>query len=92
MTCFLTPSISTKSAPGLMVSDSVASSSSAARNWSKYAMASLVPSRTLPESGAISPRISLSSVVLPLPLGPMRPTLSPRRMRDVNPLTTSRPP
>ena len=36
--------------------------------------------RTLPLLGCSSPRISFSSVVLPAPLGPMRPTLSPRRM------------
>ena len=32
-----------------------------------------------PEVGCSSPRISFSSVVLPAPFGPIRPTLSPRR-------------
>ena len=36
----------------------------------------------MPASGCSSPRISLSNVVLPLPFGPIRPTLSPRRMRE----------
>ncbi len=39
-----------------------------------------VPRRTVPAVGSSSPRISFSSVVLPAPFGPIRPTLSPRRI------------
>ena len=41
MTCLRAPSISTQSLPGLMVSASVASGSSCARIWSKYATCEL---------------------------------------------------
>src|SRR6266853_414090 len=51
-------------------------------------MASLVPRCTLPESGRISPRIRRSNVVLPLPFGPISPTLSPRRIRQEKFFTT----
>ena len=78
-----------------MKSSSVASMSRALRIWSKYATWILAPWRTVPHalspglgvgalvgagSGASSPSISLSSVVLPAPLGPSRPTLSPRKI------------
>ena len=89
MTCLRPPPTSTKSLPGEMVSASVASSSSTARNWSKYATASFVPNFTVPASGSISPRISLRSVDFPQPLGPTRPTLSPRSSRAVKSATTS---
>ena len=46
------------------------------------------PWRTVP-AGRSSPRMSLSSVVLPAPLGPIRPTLSPRRMVALKSLTTA---
>ena len=42
----------------------------------------------MPSSGASSPVSSLSSVVLPAPFGPTRPTRSPRWMRVEKPLTT----
>ena len=58
------------------------SSFSCSRNWSKYATEILVPRLTCPLSGCSSPRMSLSSVVLPAPFGPSRPILSPRRMRQ----------
>ena len=42
-----------------------------------------MPRRIFPLSGSNSPRISLSKVVLPAPLGPIKPTLSPRRIVPV---------
>ena len=44
-------------------------------------MARLVPSRTLPLSGASAPGEQVDQRVLPLPFGPMIPIRSPRRMR-----------
>ena len=51
-----------------------------------------MPSRTVPESGGSVPRISLSSVDLPAPLGPIKPSRSPRMMRSVRSRTSVRPP
>ncbi len=76
--------ISIHSLPGLMVSASVESSLSPARIWSKYATFICVPSLMVPAVGLSCPRISLSSVVLPQPFGPIRPILSPRSTVVVN--------
>src|SRR5215510_3764074 len=46
---------------------------------------------TLPEVGVRSPAIMLSSVVLPEPLGPMMPTISPRRTAKETAATATRP-
>ena len=43
----------------------------------------------VPASDCNSPRISLSSVVFPAPFGPIKPTLSPRKMVAVNSRTIS---
>ena len=51
----------------------------------------LAPCFTEPLSGANSPRIIFSRVVLPAPLGPIRPTLSPRMMVLLKSWTTVRP-
>ena len=75
MTCLRSPPISTQSVPGLIVS--------ATRRFGIERLAQLVevgdcrrvPRRTLPASGSSSPRMSRSRVVLPAPLGPMRPDL-----------------
>ena len=82
MTCLLLPlPISIHSLPGLMVSASVASGSSAVAHLVEVGdRAGACRGARVPRSGSSSPRISLSSVVLPAPLGPIRPTLSPRRM------------
>ena len=50
------------------------------------------PRRTVPESGGSVPRISFSSVDLPAPLGPIKPSRSPRMMRSVRSRTSMRPP
>ena len=44
-----------------------------------------------PDSGSISPLSSRSSVVLPLPFGPTRPTRIPAVMGKFNPLISVRP-
>ena len=49
-----------------------------------------VPITAVPESGAIVPRISFNKVVLPAPLGPSRPTLSPRKIVAVKSCTIGR--
>src|SRR5215475_11834149 len=41
--------------------------------------------RTVPESGRRNPRSTDRSVVFPAPLGPMRPTVSPRRTSRLTP-------
>ena len=61
-----------------MKSSSEASKSSAFRIWSKYATCKLAPRRMLPLSASSSPKIIFRSVVLPAPLGPNKPILSPR--------------
>ena len=78
-----------------MKSSNEASKSSALRIWSKYATVTFAPCRTVPHGlspgsgcGALagaglafnSPKISFNSVVLPAPLGPSKPILSPRKM------------
>ncbi len=73
-----------------MKSSSVASRSIWSRIWSKYATVCLLPWRTVPLSGASSPRMIFSKVVLPAPLGPIRPILSPRRMVAVKSRITVR--
>jgi len=47
------------------------------------------PSRTRPRLGASTPAMTLSSVDLPAPLGPMTPTISPRSTSRSTPLSTS---
>src|SRR5690242_4434857 len=47
--------------------------------------------RTLPPSGRINPTTMLKVVVLPAPLGPSSPTISPDETVIVTPLTTLRP-
>ncbi len=54
---------------------------SASRFWSMRAIATLVPMRTSPASGASAPVRRLISVVLPAPLAPITPIRSPRMMR-----------
>ena len=51
-----------------------------------------VPSLTVPESGGSAPRISFSSVDLPAPFAPIKPSRSPRMMRSVRSRTSARPP
>ena len=46
--------------------------------WSKYWTSTLTPTLTLPKLGFISPSKALIKVVLPAPLGPVIPILSPR--------------
>ena len=55
-------------------------------------MMSLPLKRTLPESGFSMPVIRRSRVVLPAPLGPIRPTISFRSMRKLTSLIAFRPP
>ncbi|MNI39889.1 hypothetical protein D3C73_940820 [compost metagenome] len=74
------PLNSRKSRPSATFSIALQSSRSTARYWSKYATCRLVPALTSPFCGCSSPSSSFSSVVLPLPLGPIRPMRSPRRM------------
>ena len=87
----LPPPISTHSLPGLIAVGQ--------RRVEVERAAHLVEVRDLrlraaahasPTSGCSSPRISLSSVVLPAPFGPIRPTLSPRRIVAEKSLTISR--
>src|SRR5438270_89922 len=92
MMCLRPDGNSTHSEPGLMVSATVASESSAARIWSKYAGWRFAPRRTLPESGASVPRMSLRSVVFPAPLFPIMPMRSPRDTIRSRSLTIRRSP
>ena len=68
----------TYSEPPPMNSKGVCAGLSSPRSWSKYAVASFVPSTTSPESGLIIPSIVFKRVVLPMPLRPIIPILSPR--------------
>src|SRR4029450_9601099 len=49
-------------------------------------------SRTRPSVGGSSPLTVLNSVVLPAPLGPMRPTISPAETFTLTPVSAARPP
>jgi hypothetical protein len=63
------------------ISHGVLSGSSALRRWSITTGIRLAPSFTVPLSGSSSPISILRSVVLPAPLGPIRPMRSVRKMR-----------
>ena len=60
----------------------VVAGSRLARRWSSEAISRLLPSRTVPPSGAPAPVSMSSSVVLPAPFGPTMPSRSPRAMRS----------
>ena len=82
MTCRRVSPSPTQSEFGLTVAATVASRSSCARSWSKYATLSLRAQAHLAARRAPGvPRISCSSVVLPAPFGPIRPMRSPRMTR-----------
>src|SRR5437899_2054569 len=50
------------------------------------------PSRISPPSAGVRPLITLKSVVLPAPFGPMRPVIEPSRTESVHPASASTPP
>ena len=81
MTCVCRPRTSRWSLRSARVSHGVLSGSSAARRWSITTGTRLAPSFTEPVSGSSSPISMRSSVVLPAPLGPIRPMRSRRKMR-----------
>ena len=88
MTCLRSRPISIQSEPGLIVSTTDFSGSSCSRIWSKYATCTFAPSRIVPASGSSWPRISLISVDLPAPFGPISPRRSPRCRRIDRSFTT----
>ena len=65
------------SSPSEMSSHTVLSADSASRLWSTKAICTVLPMVTSPLSGFSMPAISLNSVDLPAPLGPMMPTMAP---------------
>jgi hypothetical protein len=87
----LRPPISTVSLPPATFSIAFQSSRRAARCWSKYAIVRPVPGWIVPVSGVSWPSSNRSNVVLPLPLGPTRPTRSPRRIFVEKSRTIGRP-
>ena len=48
--------------------------------------------KTFPEVGSSTPAITLNRVVLPAPLGPIRPVIVPRSISRVAPSTAWNPP
>src|SRR6218665_3548110 len=68
------------SRPPEMSCQTVLSSDSASRCWSTEAIFTVVPITTWPLSGCSRPAISLNSVDLPAPFGPMMPTMAPAGM------------
>ena len=65
------------SRPPEMSSQTVFSLARSSRCWSTKAMRAVLPITTSPLSGFSLPAISLKSVDLPAPLGPMMPTMAP---------------
>ena len=61
--------------------------------WCRLILPSGAPSKiTVPDVGRYTPVIALKHVVLPAPLGPIRPRISPRLMSNVTASSAVRPP
>ena len=60
--------------------------------WLGQRVTSVPSKRTRPASAFSAPEMTLMSVVLPAPLGPIRALIPPRSMLKVLPLTAFRPP
>ena len=91
-TCTLRPWKTTASPSGASARRSGRSGSSHARCCSKRTVRSPSARSIVPASGSSAPASRLSSVVLPLPFGPMRPTRMPGVMIRSSPRISTRPP
>ncbi len=91
-TCTLRPWKTTASPSGASARRSGRSGSSQARCCSKRTVRRPSARSIKPASGSRVPASRLSSVVLPLPFGPMRPTRTPGVMIRSSPRTSPRPP
>ena len=75
-----------------MASATVASASSASRDWSTYIGTTVSPTLMVPLSGSSCPMIMRNRVDLPTPFAPTMPTTAPGGTEKLTPSSRARPP